>query len=280
MERYRQEPPQQLQPPQIPLRCPRCGSLDTRFRYFNNLSRAQPRYHCYSCKRQWTFGGSLRNVPIGGRPRIGKPIKASSSTGGGPISQPPQPLLSEGEGHQQSSRSTTAMAAMFSQNFDTTMSQSVTNLPASPWDAYYFNNEISCLDAIQSLIQPEIDIQHVNAGNHIINVAAYATIPQGWNVQTMASQEAAQFRTTGTMESYQTHNGDINIHSPPSHWYSNNIVQQSMNLPSLDAANDVSFTASDALSWNNFNANATNTQDTSYVNIDEWLNFSGDENPP
>ncbi|CAL9120394.1 unnamed protein product [Musa textilis] len=59
-------------PPQPPVdvelahSCPRCGSSDTKFCYYNNYSLSQPRYFCKACRRYWTKGGSLRNVPIGG----------------------------------------------------------------------------------------------------------------------------------------------------------------------------------------------------------------------
>ncbi|KAI9090591.1 hypothetical protein K1719_028444 [Acacia pycnantha] len=46
--------------------CPRCGSCNTKFCYYNNYSLTQPRYFCKACRRYWTKGGSLRNVPIGG----------------------------------------------------------------------------------------------------------------------------------------------------------------------------------------------------------------------
>ncbi|KAL1561166.1 dof zinc finger protein DOF5.3-like [Salvia divinorum] len=46
--------------------CPRCFSSNTKFCYYNNYSVSQPRYFCKSCRRYWTRGGSLRNVPVGG----------------------------------------------------------------------------------------------------------------------------------------------------------------------------------------------------------------------
>ncbi|KAH6780273.1 TARGET OF MONOPTEROS 6 [Perilla frutescens var. hirtella] len=46
--------------------CPRCFSSNTKFCYYNNYSVSQPRYFCKACRRYWTKGGSLRNVPIGG----------------------------------------------------------------------------------------------------------------------------------------------------------------------------------------------------------------------
>ncbi|XP_051124757.1 dof zinc finger protein DOF3.1-like [Andrographis paniculata] len=69
---------------QQPLRkCPRCDSSNTKFCYYNNYSLAQPRYFCKACRRYWTHGGTLRNVPVGGGCRRGKrprPISIPSSS--------------------------------------------------------------------------------------------------------------------------------------------------------------------------------------------------------
>ncbi|KAL3592531.1 hypothetical protein D5086_011171 [Populus alba] len=46
--------------------CPRCASPNTKFCYYNNYSLSQPRYFCKGCRRYWTKGGSIRNVPVGG----------------------------------------------------------------------------------------------------------------------------------------------------------------------------------------------------------------------
>ncbi|KAF7019641.1 unnamed protein product [Triticum aestivum] len=48
------------------LECPRCSSTDTKFCYYNNYSTSQPRHYCRTCRRYWTQGGTLRNVPVGG----------------------------------------------------------------------------------------------------------------------------------------------------------------------------------------------------------------------
>lgn len=60
------------------LKCPRCDSTNTKFCYYNNYSLSQPRYFCKSCRRYWTKGGTLRNVPVGGGCRRNK--RSSSST--------------------------------------------------------------------------------------------------------------------------------------------------------------------------------------------------------
>ncbi|WVY93196.1 hypothetical protein V8G54_032284 [Vigna mungo] len=58
--------------PQEQLNCPRCSSTNTKFCYYNNYSLTQPRYFCKTCRRYWTEGGSLRNVPVGGGSRKNK----------------------------------------------------------------------------------------------------------------------------------------------------------------------------------------------------------------
>ncbi|KAK1411005.1 hypothetical protein QVD17_37548 [Tagetes erecta] len=64
--------------------CPRCGSSNTKFCYYNNYSLTQPRYFCKGCRRYWTKGGSLRNIPVGGgcrkTRRANKSIRVSDST--------------------------------------------------------------------------------------------------------------------------------------------------------------------------------------------------------
>ncbi|XP_048593571.1 dof zinc finger protein DOF1.6-like [Brassica napus] len=52
-----------------PLPCPRCNSIITKFCYYNNYNLLQPRYFCKSCRRYWTQGGTLRDVPVGGGTR-------------------------------------------------------------------------------------------------------------------------------------------------------------------------------------------------------------------
>ncbi|KAG6584390.1 Dof zinc finger protein DOF5.4, partial [Cucurbita argyrosperma subsp. argyrosperma] len=55
-----------------PWKCPRCDSLDTKFCYYNNYNCSQPRHFCKTCRRYWTIGGVLRNVPVGGGNRKAK----------------------------------------------------------------------------------------------------------------------------------------------------------------------------------------------------------------
>ncbi|XP_023758405.1 dof zinc finger protein DOF1.7 [Lactuca sativa] len=89
--------------PQFPehehLDCPRCESSNTKFCYYNNYNLSQPRHYCKNCRRYWTKGGTLRNIPIGGGTR--KTNKRSSNSSKRPVSSsspdspvttpPPQP---------------------------------------------------------------------------------------------------------------------------------------------------------------------------------------------
>ncbi|CAH8314201.1 unnamed protein product [Eruca vesicaria subsp. sativa] len=60
------------------INCPRCNSTNTKFCYYNNYSLTQPRFFCKGCRRYWTEGGSLRNIPVGGGSRKNKRSHSSS----------------------------------------------------------------------------------------------------------------------------------------------------------------------------------------------------------
>ncbi|GAB2293405.1 hypothetical protein Dimus_027605 [Dionaea muscipula] len=66
-------------PEQEQLKCPRCESTNTKFCYYNNYNLSQPRHYCKSCRRYWTKGGALRNVPVGGGTRRSTTKRSSDS---------------------------------------------------------------------------------------------------------------------------------------------------------------------------------------------------------
>ncbi|XP_022140101.1 dof zinc finger protein DOF5.6-like [Momordica charantia] len=72
-------------------KCPRCHSFNTKFCYYNNYSLSQPRYFCKSCRRYWTQGGTLRNVPVGGGSRKGKRPKITTAAAAVTSLPPPPP---------------------------------------------------------------------------------------------------------------------------------------------------------------------------------------------
>ncbi|TYH13578.1 hypothetical protein ES288_A06G149500v1 [Gossypium darwinii] len=79
-----EKPSQQAQA----LKCPRCDSSNTKFCYYNNYSLSQPRHFCKACKRYWTKGGTLRNVPVGGGCRKNKRLKRPASAIAGATASP------------------------------------------------------------------------------------------------------------------------------------------------------------------------------------------------
>ncbi|TYI27391.1 hypothetical protein ES332_A05G174700v1 [Gossypium tomentosum] len=87
--RLMEKPSHEQQQQQQVLKCPRCDSSNTKFCYYNNYSLSQPRHFCKACKRYWTRGGTLRNVPVGGGCRKNKRVKrpaASATDGASPTS--------------------------------------------------------------------------------------------------------------------------------------------------------------------------------------------------
>ncbi|GAB2224900.1 hypothetical protein Droror1_Dr00005679 [Drosera rotundifolia] len=76
------------EPKQLP--CPRCESTNTKFCYYNNYNLSQPRHYCKSCRRYWTRGGTLRNIPFGGAHRKNKRPRSSSSATAPPAPPAPQ----------------------------------------------------------------------------------------------------------------------------------------------------------------------------------------------
>ncbi|KAF3438885.1 hypothetical protein FNV43_RR17160 [Rhamnella rubrinervis] len=67
-------------PEQEHLPCPRCDSINTKFCYYNNYNFSQPRHFCKSCRRYWTHGGTLRDIPVGGGSRKNAKRSRTSTT--------------------------------------------------------------------------------------------------------------------------------------------------------------------------------------------------------
>eukprot|EP00262_Sarcandra_glabra_P014980 TRINITY_DN452_c0_g2_i3.p1 TRINITY_DN452_c0_g2~~TRINITY_DN452_c0_g2_i3.p1 ORF type:complete len:280 (-),score=20.83 TRINITY_DN452_c0_g2_i3:45-884(-) len=111
--------------PNQALKCPRCDSLNTKFCYYNNYNLSQPRHFCKSCRRYWTKGGVLRNVPVGGGCRKTKRSKPKPS----PESQREQKSTSHSSSE---SSSLTAQAAT-----EASASSTVLNFP----DSRLFNSQ-------------------------------------------------------------------------------------------------------------------------------------------
>ncbi|KAJ7978781.1 Dof zinc finger protein [Quillaja saponaria] len=94
------------------LKCPRCESLNTKFCYYNNYNLSQPRHFCKSCRRYWTKGGVLRNVPVGGGCRKSKRSKLKNSQPESTTSPPPsEAARSEPKSNSNSSSESSSLTA-------------------------------------------------------------------------------------------------------------------------------------------------------------------------
>ncbi|XP_027331917.1 dof zinc finger protein DOF5.4 isoform X2 [Abrus precatorius] len=97
------------------LKCPRCDSLNTKFCYYNNYNLSQPRHFCKNCRRYWTKGGVLRNVPVGGGCRkskrankISKNLTSSDTPAATTTAPPAEPELKSNSHSSSESSSLTA----------------------------------------------------------------------------------------------------------------------------------------------------------------------------
>ncbi|KAH7528908.1 dof zinc finger protein DOF5.4 [Ziziphus jujuba] len=93
------------------LKCPRCDSLNTKFCYYNNYNLSQPRHFCKSCRRYWTKGGVLRNVPVGGGCRKTKRSKPKASSATTSTPSPPPPVALERKSNSHSSSESSSLTA-------------------------------------------------------------------------------------------------------------------------------------------------------------------------
>ncbi|KFK27847.1 hypothetical protein AALP_AA8G437500 [Arabis alpina] len=93
------------------LKCPRCNSLNTKFCYYNNYNLSQPRHFCKNCRRYWTKGGVLRNVPVGGGCRKAKRSKSSKQPPSPSPTSTDKPTTQEAEEKSSSSESSSLTAS-------------------------------------------------------------------------------------------------------------------------------------------------------------------------
>ncbi|KAF5728688.1 dof zinc finger protein DOF1.2-like [Tripterygium wilfordii] len=167
---------QQQPPSPHPQQCPRCESLNTKFCYYNNYSLSQPRYFCKTCRRYWTQGGTLRNVPVGGGPRKGK--RKTTSSGENSSSQPNQPNPPQ---------NFTAPRTMGIANSAISSSPAVMRTKESgvpSMESYYQGGRfLSSLAAIQSLQPPRPFNQPVSlGGGGDLGGSSNLGLLQGFNV--------------------------------------------------------------------------------------------------
>lgn len=122
---------QQQQQPE-PLKCPRCESTNTKFCYYNNYNKQQPRHFCRACKRHWTKGGTLRNVPVGGgrkNKRLKKSSNSTSASAAATTTTTNSAAIDQTDHQQQKPMSQVFYQALPQQNLDNTIIFSSSSSP-------------------------------------------------------------------------------------------------------------------------------------------------------
>ncbi|XP_022927122.1 dof zinc finger protein DOF5.3-like [Cucurbita moschata] len=151
---------EETKPTLIQPNCPRCDSSNTKFCYYNNYSLSQPRYFCKSCRRYWTHGGTLRNVPIGGGSRKQKRPKAIPFSSPSPdtLNAPPSlaldaggPLSYSGAGyHSTLNESSVAVAVDVDVGAYNTMWTTINSCSAGNYENLSLETENECCNLVQN----------------------------------------------------------------------------------------------------------------------------------
>ncbi|KAI4296771.1 hypothetical protein L6164_036696 [Bauhinia variegata] len=187
-------------------KCPRCESPNTKFCYYNNYSLSQPRYFCKACRRYWTQGGTLRNVPVGGGCRKGKRAKttASSSTSSDTsyrsLSTPPQEVVVQSQPGRPTILSSDHPVIRATKD----LSAALASPPpaAAPGISPYYQG-LPSLAAIQMNPSQPIFKQGLNAGTDAVG-SSNLDILSGFNVVSLGSQRQirppSQFFQMGSRE--------------------------------------------------------------------------------
>ncbi|KAG7019610.1 Dof zinc finger protein DOF3.5, partial [Cucurbita argyrosperma subsp. argyrosperma] len=151
---------EETKPTLIQPNCPRCDSSNTKFCYYNNYSLSQPRYFCKSCRRYWTHGGTLLNVPIGGGSRKPKRPKTIPFSSPSPdtLNAPPSlaldaggPLSYSGAGyHSTLNESSVAVDVGAYNTMWTTINNSINSCSAGNYENLSLETENKCCNLVQN----------------------------------------------------------------------------------------------------------------------------------
>lgn len=268
---------------QLPQKCPRCDSINTKFCYYNNYSLSQPRYFCKTCRRYWTQGGTLRNVPVGGGCR--KTKRKPSASGDNSRSQlptqqqqqnlaaPPPNIISTNSGVAVGPPLRIAEPANLSPAPAPASAPTLSSVnPYYPAGAF-----LSSLPAMRPLNQPQPQPfnQPVNVGRDF--GGSNLAILQGFNVPSLGSQQQQRQQA----EFYQMGNRDRNIESL--YGSGEDLIQSSRPTGHQNNWHQtfINPTATDSNLWSiggssNNNSNAA----SSSFNQNHWADLQGYGPPP
>ncbi|KAF5204102.1 Dof zinc finger protein like [Thalictrum thalictroides] len=176
-------------PPPRP--CPRCESHDTKFCYFNNYNSAQPRYFCKTCKRYWTQGGTLRDVPVGGSTR--RERRSYKRTAMSTCVDPFMELLAEAEA-----------ATTFGSSDSSLMNQNPRNTNTFPRVPISLEPSINIYGSMGSPVINSVNLMHNVAGSNFVS-------PGGLGLPSYGLQQQHQQHQQQIPYSHGFHMGDIGI---------------------------------------------------------------------
>ncbi|KAI0488019.1 hypothetical protein KFK09_027842 [Dendrobium nobile] len=181
-----------LTEPEQNLPCPRCESTNTKFCYYNNYNLSQPRHFCKDCRRYWTKGGTLRNVPVGGGTRKNSKRSlcssgaASPSASGGVNSKRPSPSSSAGE-VKNSELFSSSIPTVDNDHRMLDMTGSFSSLLSS---TAQFGNFFECFQSLDSLpilkgvtrpmLEPEVQSPAESSGNESAAAARPPVMPENF----------------------------------------------------------------------------------------------------
>ncbi|KAL3512406.1 hypothetical protein ACH5RR_025123 [Cinchona calisaya] len=174
------------------LKCPRCDSLNTKFCYYNNYNLSQPRHFCKGCRRYWTKGGVLRNVPVGGGCRKTKRSKPKQTVSSDVVA--PEKNSNSHSSSESSSLTATTTAAKKTATAGSTgevasvtetatqPSSNLMNFPDSRFFLPQMNvNENSSFDPNQPLIDPSV----ASEGQIFTEIGSFTSLMTSSNDQAM-----------------------------------------------------------------------------------------------
>ncbi|KAL3655270.1 hypothetical protein CASFOL_001056 [Castilleja foliolosa] len=171
------------------VKCPRCESLNTKFCYYNNYNLSQPRHFCKSCRRYWTNGGVLRNIPVGGGCRKTKRSKQKNNSGGPSRRRKSNSRSSSSESSSLTAAATATSATppsattavaeegfpdsrLFSSNPNSFNHQPVVNQSETP------DGQITVeIGAFASVMAPPVDVMGLSMAD--IQTTSYGMVKQG-----------------------------------------------------------------------------------------------------
>ncbi|XWS19620.1 hypothetical protein CRYUN_Cryun31cG0031300 [Craigia yunnanensis] len=291
--------PQQQQQQHPPQKCPRCESLNTKFCYYNNYSLSQPRFFCKTCRRYWTQGGTLRNVPVGGGCRKGKRTKISSGENSRsqplPQQQTQQQNLTSPHSMISSNPMTSVSSALRTKESGSLASSSAISSAGSyyPGDGF-----LSSLAAIQSMNQPQSFNQPLNQALSIggdLGGSSNLGLLQGYGAPSFKSQQHQPSQQT---QFFQMGNREKTVNLYPSDQEgliqsrkpaAGNSSQQNWHQSFINSNPTVSEAALWSINNNSSSrgsstsaAGNTNTSNTSAasLNPNEWPDLPGYGAPP